>query len=225
MVNIFNRKNKEMSLIEDEHLETLKMSLYTKELPVVILDNSWHKIKKLIADKEFLSSEEKLMALLKERGELTNKIKSLLKRKTSLLNKILDISNKLNNSGNSNNPILEQEITKSRNLLLQVNDLLEKCNTDSARVEKEFLECNFTLVEDTVAKSYVIMKDYIENISQLDEEIEEHKKLVSVKSEEKRKLEVKQQELYNYLHKIVGRDNIEKLDKIMGVENDSWNRH
>lgn len=216
---LFTRKNEQQpTLIDQEHLEEMRLSLKTKVLPIVVLDNSWHKIKNIVADREFFDLENKVMDLLKKRGQLTYDIEKATKTKNKLLSQILEISDRLNNTALANNALLEQEITLSRETLLQMNDYLDMFAIESAVVEEDLVTYNLLLVENTVVKSYTIMMEYREKISELDQEIDQYRNLLLLKNSEKKQYETAQQELYNYLHQIVGRSSIEKLDKIVSVE-------
>ncbi|WP_305768864.1 hypothetical protein [Candidatus Epulonipiscium viviparus] len=216
---LFTRKNEQQpTLIDQEHLEEMRLSLKTKVLPIVVLDNSWHKIKNIVADREFFDLENKVMDLLKKRGQLTYDIEKATKTKNKLLSQILEISDRLNNTALANNALLEQEITLSRETLLQMNDYLDMFAIESAVVEEDLVTYNLLLVENTVVKSYTIMMEYREKISELDKEIDQYRNLLLLKNSEKKQYETAQQELYNYLHQIVGRSSIEKLDKIVSVE-------
>lgn len=216
---LFTRKNEQQpTLIDQEHLEEMRLSLKTKVLPIVVLDNSWHKIKNIVADREFFDLENKVMDLLKKRGQLTYDIEKATKTKNKLLSQILEISDRLNNTTLANNALLEQEITLSRETLLQMNDYLDMFAIESAVVEEDLVTYNLLLVENTVVKSYTIMMEYREKISELDKEIDQYRNLLLLKNSEKKQYETAQQELYNYLHQIVGRSSIEKLDKIVSVE-------
>ncbi|OON97060.1 MAG: hypothetical protein ATN31_08800 [Candidatus Epulonipiscioides saccharophilum] len=211
---LFSKRKK--NSIDDLYLEQMKASLRNKDLPIVVLDNSWHQIKTLIADDNFQKLEEQLMDTLKRRGELTNNINKSAVLKNKLLAKILEISDKLNNNvALANNPRLEKDITLAKENLIKLNEEVDLFKLESMIIEEELNTYNLLLVENTIVKSYNIMTQYRDKTLALDTEIDYYRNILLEKNEERKRYATASQELYDYMHKIVGRNTVEKLDTIM----------
>ena len=72
--------------------ETFREALVGKKIPILTLDNQWHKLFTQTGDNDEIHDlEEKLNELLKRQGKLNTEVKSLSSYKKKLMQEIVSI--------------------------------------------------------------------------------------------------------------------------------------
>ncbi|OOB76817.1 MAG: hypothetical protein BEN19_03895 [Epulopiscium sp. Nuni2H_MBin003] len=210
IMDTMGKRKETTDMVSYAHLMKMRETLSRQNLPIVSLDTSWYKIKEIIQDNNFTSLEEKIKEGVKKRGQLTCDIEQTYKMKNNLVNKILFLSQQEDETS-----AIEMETAKEALLLL--NEQLAQYEKDIVKTEEDLEIDNFNIIEKAVTKSYTMMNEYRKNIVSLDKEIDEYRKLMLSKTQQKQEYEKAQQELYAYLHQVVGHENVDSLDKALGV--------
>lgn len=196
-------KNKEREIY-------IREALQNKKLPIVVLDPMWHTIKEQVLSSTIKENEEELNTLLKEQGQVNNDIKEYTLVKQNLLKEVLVISEEINDKGETHK---EKYLETLHDSILKTNEKLEVLNERIDEVKNEIQKVNFLLVEETVAIGYEHMEIYKTKKIELEQEIDKLREQVVVKTEEKKQYDEKFTTLYNYMHKVVGYQYIDKVDK------------
>ncbi|OON99279.1 MAG: hypothetical protein ATN35_13490 [Epulopiscium sp. Nele67-Bin004] len=212
-----NKNNEEpesLSLYEDD-IEQIKILLTTKELPVLILDPNWYKIKQLVVNKNIEALEVKVNEILQRRGQIQVDISDYNKKKQSLIGKILKISEQVQTN-------IDEAIalTEAKEALIHANDTIALLEVEAQDIEADLDQSNLELVESTVITTYSQMKDCKEESTTLDQEIQNLRNELLQKTSQKKVCDKKYTELYQYLHNIVGYEYVNKMDKIAGAKKD-----
>ena len=190
--------------------DLFQSALTGKRIPILTLDNKWHKIftqKK--PDKKLKRLEDELNELLKKQGKLTGEVKEIKKLKKKLMDGIVANASEASVENDEKAVRKAQESTR----------LIDECNEKLEEYEEELLELPREI--DKVNKELMLLTMDIcyDRLKENEQRIEEDARWVSeVREELKRRLVRKQemeqanQELYSYLHDIFGAEVIELFD-------------
>lgn len=187
--------------------------LQSEKLPLIILDGFWYEIKELVQTDQIIDDEEKLNQLVQEKGRLTTESLKYDKAKQNLVFKVLEISEEIQYDQDDEKL---HELEKSRQAILEVNKIIEQNEKRLDELEILIEATNRKIVEEVVAKSYGQIEEYRRNKERLEREIDELRQQVVLKTEEKKTYDKQFGSLYNYLHKIIGYQYINKVDKQLG---------
>lgn len=193
--------------------EYLSDILKNRKLPIVLLDPLWHAMRTSIQSDIIKIQEKKLQELLKEQGRLNNDYKEYNTVKHNFLKNILSISEKVQNQGDSN---AIDELNKLHQSTVSVNQKLEEIERRIGEVEVEIEETNREIIEEMVAVGYEYIEVCKDKEMRLEREITQLREQMLLKTGEKKKCEKLLKDVYTYLHSIVGREQIEIIDKSLG---------
>lgn len=195
-----------MSRTEDIY----KPALMRKKIPILTLDNKWHKLfTQAEPNKRLKRREEELNELLKKQGKANTEIKEIKKLKKKLMQGIMENASE---ASSGNDAMARRKTDESKRLL-------GECNEKIAGYEDELIELPREI--DKVNKELMLMTMEIcyDRLKENEKEIEEITNWVTrVREELKEKLVLKQekelmnQELYSYMHDIFGVDVINLFD-------------
>ena len=202
--------------------EAFKQALIGRKIPILTLDNKWHKLfTQAEPNKRLKKREEELNELLKKQGKANTEIKEIKKLKRRLMQGIMENASEAS-SGND---------ARARKKTDESKRLMGECNQKIAVYEDELLELPRQI--DKVNKELMLMTMEIcyDRLKENERDIEEITKWVAqVKEELKEKLILKQeketvnQELYSYMHDIFGADVINLFDTKYKIENPDGGR-
>lgn len=179
-------------------------ALLGKNIPILPLDNKWYRLMVgLEKTKEMSAWEEEIKELLKKQGRLNTDIKKYKKLKAKLMDDIVGLMDDADG------------VSKQEECRKQIED----CNLKIDEYQEEVLtlpdminELNYNLMLATMEQCYEIIQDNTESIDEISQwitniRIELKKNLVR-----KQDKELKNQEIYNYMHDIFGPDVIDIFD-------------
>lgn len=200
-----------------EELEKRKLYIRAmmeeKKIPIVVIDPLWYSMKEHITTATIRENEKKLNELMKEQGKLNTDTIEYDKVKKNLLKKILEVSQEVNDQGDTTRlnelETLQQSIAKT-------NENLEAMEERLQEVEKLIEQTNRSVVEEAMALAYTYMSKYKQKKKTLEDEIDYLRQQVILKTEEKKNYDKQYSVLYNYLHKVIGYKYIDQMDKKLG---------
>ena len=179
-------------------------ALLGKKLPILPLDNKWYRLMSAFEmTDEMKSNEEGIKELLKRQGKLNNEIKNLKRLKQKLMDDIVG-------SMDDNDALNIQNKLKAR--IEECNNKIDEFQDEVLTLPDKINELNYSLMIATMSQCYEAIKDnnkYIQEISEWIDEIRVKLKTNLVKKQDK---ELKNQEIYNYMHDIFGADVIDIFD-------------
>lgn len=181
-----------------------KNAIEGKKLPILTLDNKWHKLfTQIDEDNEIAALEKELNDLLKEQGKVNTKTKDLKKLKTKLMDEIVAMMNE----DDSNDKIEE-----NRRMIEECNQKIEELQDENMDLPKAISDANKKLMLATMDVCYEDIRVSTEEINEIGDWIDsmrvELKKNVIRKQEKQKRI----QDLYSYMHDIFGSDVIEIFD-------------
>ena len=186
--------------------ENYKQALKGKKIPVLTLDNKWYRmISMMEPDCELKNLEEALNTLLKEQGKLNTESKGVKKIKKKLMDEIVQL--------------MEHDDTASLNKINENKRLIEDCNNKLDEyqdrlldIPKEIDNANYALMIRTMELCYDVLKVNSKEIDEIGEWINNIRIELKKNVVRKQEMEIKNHELYSFMHDIFGADVIEIFD-------------
>ena len=222
----FKRKQRKV-IVNNEEVKDIKVKdtsidlkkeyvndiIRNKKLPIVLLDPLWHTAKEHIQSKNIDKAEKELQELLKEQGRLNTDYKEYNVIKQNFLKEILVVSNK---AQEGNDPVAIEELNKLHQTTLGANQKLEDIEKRLDEIEREIDDKNKEIISEMIAVGYSYIENYKSQNEKLEAEIAALREEMLRKTNKKKEGEAFLKEIYNYLHSIIGREQIEIMDKSLG---------
>ncbi len=185
--------------------EDFKGALAGKKLPILTLDNKWHRLfTQHNQDKETKKLVEKLNELVARQGGLNHEIKDVKKLKSKLMNEIV--------IGVDGKPLTDKQMEEHKRLIAECNEKIDSCQDELLDLPKEIDQVNYDLMLRTMAVCYEVIRDNTEEITRIGEWISQIRVDLKKNVIRKQEKEYMNQELYSYMHDIFGPDVIDIFD-------------
>lgn len=188
----------------------LHMMIKDVQLPILTLDNQWHR---LFPDDQKTETikvlEQKVNNLLKKQGKLTNDIQEM---KTLKKRFIKDIMMNMDIGTDNNSRVKEKKLDKSKQYINEINDKIDKSMDELGDIPYQIRDANAELVSESVN---VLYQRFIQNnarINELTRRITQIREELDQMNELKRDLEASNSDLYTYMHDLLGVDLMDILD-------------
>lgn len=201
-----------MSRKEEVFIPALK----DKKIPLLTLDNTWHRLfTQTEPSDEILSLEAELNELLKKQGKLNTETKEIRQLKKRLMDEIVELMNDL---GTKPSKSTEKKLNDNKRLIEECNEKLSQYEDDLYEVPRKINEVNYKLMLATMEVCYEQIQDNNADIEEISRWVEE------IRVELKKKVVIKQQKLkrnqnfYTYMHDIFGAEVINIFDMKYNIE-------
>lgn len=187
--------------------------LKAKKLPIVLLDPLWHSAKERIKSSVIDKAEKELQEFLKEQARLNTDYKEYNVIKQNFLKEILVVSEKVQ-VGNDDEAL--EELNKLHLSTLGANQKIEEIEKRLDSIDDEINDKNKEIISEMIAVGYGYIETYKEKSQTLEVEITELRLKMLQKTAQKKESEAFLKDIYNYLHSIIGREQIEVIDRVLG---------
>lgn len=201
--------------------EVFREALVGKKIPILTLDNQWHRLfTQTGADEELQALEDGLNDLLKRQGKLNTELKSLSVFKKKLMQEIVSIMEL------PDSPAKEKKMSENKRMIEGSNQKIDDYNDELMELPKQIDEANFELMIATMRICYDKIRKNVEDIDEINKWVSEIKLQLKKKIIMKQQKEIWNDEMYNYMHSIFGPDVIEMFDmkydpqKVLNKEKD-----
>ncbi|MCR4755490.1 MAG: hypothetical protein K5868_08160 [Lachnospiraceae bacterium] len=189
-----------------EENERLKRAVASKNIPVVTLDNKWHKIWTMIEKPGEVKKQEKaLNELLRKQGKINTDSKDIKKLKKKLMDEILSLSD-------SSNPDDVKKVEENKRLIEECNEKLDKYDEDMGDIPKEIDEINRDIMDVTARLIYDVMHDNEKEIDRLAEWIAGIRVELKKNVVRKQEMEIQNGVMYSYMHDVFGSEVADMMD-------------
>lgn len=190
--------------------EVFKPALLGKKIPVLTLDNKWHKLFTQADSNERIEALEKeLNALLKEQGKKNNEIKEIHKLKQRLMDEIVSL---MPEEGKKVDNKTQKKLDDNKRLINDCNAKLDAYQDDLMDLPKDIDRVNYELMLVTMEVCYDKIKENTEEIDEIAKWINDIRIELKKNVIRKQEKEINNQNLYTYMHDIFGPDVIEIFD-------------
>ena len=188
-----------------EDVASISQILKGKKVPILVLDQRWHKLfPDGVKPNEIVSIEQKVNELLKEQGKLVNEIKDLKKAKKKLLDAIVS---GMSDAGN------DKKKDKQQKLLLETKERIEKQSDRLMELPYEIKKANEELLVAGMAYCYDELRSRTEALETLTEEINVQREELKEKVAYRVELEESVDAAYSLMHDLLGREVMNLFDK------------
>lgn len=190
--------------------EQFKNAISQKNIPVLILDNKWHKLfSKTGSTDEIKQLESELQELLKRQGKLNNENRELKKIKNGLMDEIVSNMGGTENNSDSKS---EKKLTENKRLINEANEKLEANEDELMELPRQIDSVNKKLMLATMELCYERLQENTREIEEIAEWIRDVRVNLKKQIIKKQDKEVNNAELYGYMHNIFGHDLMEIFD-------------
>ncbi|MBO5030787.1 MAG: hypothetical protein J6D08_02695 [Lachnospiraceae bacterium] len=187
--------------------EAFREALIGKKIPVLTLDNQWHKLFTQTGDNEEIRVyEENLNELLKRQGKLNTELKSLAAFKKKLMQEIVAVMELPDSSAK------EKKMAENKRKIEDAKQKMEDYNDELMELPKQIDEANFELMIVTMRICYGKIQQNVQDIDAINKWISDFKMQLKRKVIMKQQKEIWNDEMYSYMHAIFGPDVIEMFD-------------
>lgn len=188
-----------------------KEALSTAKIPILVLDQKWHRLFALSGKPDDVKElEKKLNDLLARQGKLNQELKDYKKVKSSLMQNIVE--NMEGTETNQLNELISKKLEEDKRLIADVNEKIAADEDELLEIPKEMKAVNEELMMATMSVCYDLLRT---NSSEVDEITAWIKKIrVELKKNiiRKQNREINNKEIYAYMHDIFGKDVINLFD-------------
>lgn len=194
--------------------EEYRVALAGKKIPILTLDNNWHKLFTQGQENEEIKAlEERLNEYLKQQGKANSEIKSLNSYKKKLMNEIVAIM-ELPDSKEK-----ERKMSENKRLIEETNVKLEDYRDEMLELPRLIDDTNYELMIATMHVCYDKIQQNTQEIEAINGWIQDFRNQLKRKVLQKQQREVMNDELYSYMHAIFGPDVIEMFDMKYNPQN------
>lgn len=188
--------------------EIYKPALVGKNIPILTLDNKWHRLfTQTEISPEIKEKEQQLNELLKRQGKLNHECKKLRSIKAKLRDEIVSLMD-----GGNESPAAQKKQEENKRLIEDCNERLEADQDELLDIEKEINAVNYDLMLLSMEVCYEAIRDNTAEIEQIDKWINQMRIDLKKNVVRKQQKEVYNQNLYTYMHDIFGPEVIEIFD-------------
>ncbi len=188
--------------------EIYKPALVGKNIPILTLDNKWHRLfTQTEISPEIKVKEQQLNELLKRQGKLNHECKKLRGIKAKLRDEIVSLMD-----GGTDGAAAQKKQEENKRLIEDCNERLEADQDELLDIEKEISSVNYELMLLSMEVCYEAIRDNTAEIEQIDKWINQMRIDLKKNVVRKQEKEIYNQNLYSYMHDIFGPEVIEIFD-------------
>jgi len=206
---IFMRGRKKRKDDEEDYM--YMQALRNKKIPLLVLDPKWHELfPEYRKTSEIKRREKKLNKLIQKQGQTSNDIKEYDKAKKTIMDNIVY------NMTDGNEPdsflkIKKQE--KNQKLMADLNERIDEAEELQRTLPAEIQAANKELLIEAMKVCYNELTSNTEQIEILDGWIKEARNALKDKILEKQDMEMRNTEMYKYMHHLLGAQVVELFDR------------
>ena len=190
--------------------ETFKQALVGKRIPILTLDNKWHKLfTKSEFSAELQGMEMQLNDMLKRQAKVNSESKEVKKLKKKLMEDVVLLADAM-----GENPTKKQEksMEELKRLIEECNEKMDACEEEMVELPRQINQLNNQLMLITMDVCYRKLKQNTKELSEIEEWIGGVRRELKKKVVRKQEKEAVINKLYAYMHDIFGPDVIEIFD-------------
>ena len=184
--------------------EVFRPALQGKKIPIISLDNKWYKLMAGIDHTPHMQElEEQLKNLLKRQGKINTDLKAINKEKAKLRDEIV---NAMDEEGGKQK---QEEYSAQINAL---NTQMEAYQDELLELPRQIDQVNVELMLETMEICYEVIAENTGKINEISAWIADMRIELKKNVVRKQECELKNQQMYSYMHDIFGPDVIDIFD-------------
>ncbi len=178
-------------------------------IPILIYNPEWIQLFTNFSSKSLRKSVEGLEQLLEKEKAYEAEQKELEKRKKVLMNKILYISKEINED--KHNEAIPKMEEAQRELLL-INERLPQLLEELEMLPSLINQQNTVVLKETIKRAYDLIQENKDGAEKYQDEVNSIRQKLGELIKRKVDMEENVNNLYSFIHGMVGADEMEKLD-------------
>lgn len=188
-----------------------KVALKNKKIPILTLDEKWHRLFPDYAKTPAIRVlEKRLNHLMKKQGKYVTDIKEMKKLKSKLMDNIVA------NMGEENEETSRFKIKKQKTnqqLILDINEKIKKAEDVLMNLPYDIRETNEELLIESMKNCYDKLRNSKKDIEQIDLWVKKTREELKEKILLKQEMEMKNTDIYSYMHDMLGAEVTEIFDE------------
>lgn len=190
--------------------EVYKAALLGKQLPILTLDNKWHKLfTQADSNPRIGALAKELNELLMRQGKLNTETKEIKKLKSKLMDDIMKSTESMEQKLDKKT---EKTLSESKRLITECNEKLDAYAEELHFLPEEIDRVNSQLMLATMETCYDYLQENTEEIEEIERWVREVRIELKKKLIRKQEKELGNHALYSYMHDIFGPDVMEIFD-------------
>lgn len=192
--------------------ERFEQVLKQTKVPPLALDNKWYRLfKQAEKTEEIEQLEEQLKHLLREQGRINDERKKLKSLKNKLMDEIVAAMD-------SNDKAASKKKEENSRLIDEINQKMDENEDLSLDLPREIDQTNKRLMLLTMEECYKVISANTDDIESLTEWITETRIELKKNIVKKQEKEIRNIEIYSYMHDIFGPEVIDLFDISYDIE-------
>lgn len=189
-----------------EKEEKLRRAVESKHIPVVTLDNKWHKIWTMVEKpSEIAKNEERLNELLRRQGKLNTESKDIKKLKKKMMDEIVPLMD----DGDSSSV---KKAEDNKRLIEDCNKKLEDYEEELLLIPEQIDEINKEIMFSTMEQCYYVLHENEKDIEELANWIAAIRIEIKKNIVRKQEKEIQNGIMYSYMNDIFGSEVVDLFD-------------
>ena len=189
--------------------ETFKQAMVGKKIPILTLDNKWHKLfTKSEFSPELQGMEMQLNELLKRQAKVNSESKEVKKLKKKLMEDVVLLADAM---GDHPTKKQEKSMEEHKRLIEECNEKMDAYE-EVVELPRQINQLNNQLMLITMEVCYKKLHQSEKELAEIEEWISEIRRELKKKVIRKKEKEAVINRLYAYMHDIFGADVIELFD-------------
>ena len=190
--------------------DTFKQALIGRKIPILTLDNKWHK---LFTQAEYSSeikhTEKELNELLKRQGKVNTESKEIKKLKKKLMDEVVLLADEM---GEHPTKKQDKDMADHKRLINECNEKMDAYEEEMVELPRQISQLNNKLMLITMEVCYKKLQENTKELEEIEAWIGEIRRELKKKVVRKQEKEAMNHRLYSYMHDIFGADVIEIFD-------------
>lgn len=190
--------------------EVFRPALVGKKIPILTLDNKWHK---LFTQSEFTPElkglEKNLNDLLKRQARVNTESRELKKLKKKLMDDVVILADAMKEHPTKKQ---DKEMSEHRRLIEECNEKMDAYEEEMVELPRQINQINNQLMLITMDVCYRKLQQNTKELSEIEEWIGGIRRELKKKVVRKQEKEAVINKLYSYMHDIFGAEVIELFD-------------
>lgn len=190
--------------------EVFQPALIGKKIPILVLDNKWHKLfTQAEYSSEITGMEKEMNNLLKRQGKVNTESKGIKKLKKKLMDEIVVLADEM---GQHPTKKQEKDMADHKRLINDCNEKLEAYEEEMVELPRQINQLNNKMMLVTMEVCYKRIQQNTTELEAIEEWIGNIRRELKKKVIRKQEKEAMNRQLYSYMHDIFGADVIELFD-------------
>ena len=190
--------------------EAFKQALIGRKIPILTLDNKWHKLfTQAEYSSEIKSMEKELNELLKRQGKVTTESKEIKKFKKKLMDEVVILADEM---GEHPTKKQDKDMDDHKRLINECNEKMDAYEEEMVELPRQINQLNNKLMLITMEVCYKKLQQNTAELEEIEQWIGEIRRELKKKVVRKQEKEAMNHRLYAYMHDIFGADVIELFD-------------